>query len=199
VSSAGRLRLWCLLPGLVLVAGCATTYRSGQTALREGRYDDAAVRFAEVLARDPEHGAALFGLGLTWYRMGSFDAAVGALGRAVLAAPDSAEARLYLALSYLAVGDQAGAERQLSALRNLRAHPRVAAQVDRAVGLMRLGTLTVEMREFVRASLEDEDEWQREVAEARLAPHMYFGPVWFTSDPTGWSPLGWYPYGVRAP
>jgi tetratricopeptide (TPR) repeat protein len=200
MSSSGRLRLWCILPGLVLLAGCATTtYWSGQTALHEGRYDDAAARFAEVLARDPEHRDALFGLGLTRYRMGAFGAAVGALGRAVLAAPDSREARLYLALSYLALGDQARAERQLSALRDLRGHPRVAAQVGRAVDLMRLGTLTVEIREFVRASLEDEGEWQREVTEARLAPHMYFGPMWFMSDPTGWSQLGWYPYGVLAP
>jgi tetratricopeptide (TPR) repeat protein len=200
MSPSGRRRLWCLLPGLVLLAGCATTtYRSGQTALHEGRYATAAARFAEVLARDPEHGDALFGLGLTRYRMGAFDAAVGALDRAVLAAPDRGEARLYLALSYLALGDQARAERQLSALRDLRAHPRVAAQVGRAVDLMRLGTLTVEMREFVRASLEDEDEWQREVTEARLAPHLYFGPAWFMGVPTGWSPLGWYPYGVPTP
>jgi hypothetical protein len=48
----------------------------------------------------------------------------------------------------------------LRALRDLRAYPRVAAQVGRAVSLMRLGPLTVEMREFVRASLEDEGEWR---------------------------------------
>jgi hypothetical protein len=61
---------------------------------------------------------------------------------------------------------------------------------------MESGPLPAELREFIRQSLEDEILWQRDVLEARLAPHMYFGPAWFVGDPTGWSPLGWYPYGV---
>jgi len=88
VSRSRWPRVCCLLPGLVLVVGCATAFQSGQTALHEGRYAAAAARFADVLARDPERSDALFGLGLARYRMGAFDAAVGALSWAVLAAPD---------------------------------------------------------------------------------------------------------------
>ena len=78
-------------------------------------------------------------------------------------------------------------------------HPRIAAQAGRAAGLLRLGVLPTQTREFVRKSLEDEADWQREVIEARLAPHVYLGPAWFARDPAGWSPLGWYPYGPPAP
>ena len=51
----------------------------------------------------------------------------------------------------------------------------------------------------MRKSLEDEADWQRELIEARLAPHVYLGPAWFVHDPAGWSPLGWYPYGAPRP
>lgn len=43
-----------LLTGLVLLlAGCVTAYQHGQTALRDGRYLEAAARFSEALADDP--------------------------------------------------------------------------------------------------------------------------------------------------
>ena len=54
-------------------------------------------------------------------------------------------------------------------------------------------------REFVRKSLEDEVAWNRDVIEARLAPHVYLGPAWFLRDPAGWSLLGWYPDGLPRP
>lgn len=46
---------------------------------------------------------------------------------------------------------------------------------------------------------DDEARWYQDVQEARLAPHLYFGPAWFVRDPAGWSPLGWYPYGFPGP
>ena len=190
---------WLLLSLALVLSGCASAYRSGQIAMQEGRYLEAASRFTEVLADDPDRADALFGLGLAHYRAGLFRGAIGPLGRAVLAVPDSAEARLYLALTYLALEDQAAAVRQLKALLDLSVHPRIAVQAGRAVGLMESGAVPAEIREFIRQSLEDEILWQQEVMEARLAPHMYFGPAWFVGDPTGWSPLGWYPYGVPRP
>jgi len=75
----------------------------------------------------------------------------------------------------------------------------LAAQAGRAATLLRLGTLPAGTREFVRKSLEDEADWQRELTEARLASHMYLGPTWFMYDPSGWSFLGWYPYGMPRP
>ena len=42
-----------LLVGLSALAGCATPYIQAQTALRQGRYDEATAHFEDVLARDP--------------------------------------------------------------------------------------------------------------------------------------------------
>jgi tetratricopeptide (TPR) repeat protein len=167
--------------------------------MQEGRYLEAASRFTEVLADDPDRADALFGLGLAHYRAGLFRAAVGPFGRAVLAVPDSVEGRLYLALTYMALEDQGAAVRQLRAMLDLSVHPRIAVQARRAVDLMQAGVLPTEVCQFIRQSLEDEILWQQEVLEARLAPHMYFGPAWFVGDSTSWSPLGWYPYGVPRP
>lgn len=189
-----------LVAGLVfLLAGCATAYQHGQTALRDGRYLEAAARFGEALADDPERADALVGLGLAQYHLDAFHAALGPLGRGVLARPDHAEARLYLALTHLALGDQGAAAQQIEALAGLDVHARIAAQARRAATLLRLGALPAETREFVRKSLEDEADWHRELLEARLASHMYVGPAWFVYDPAGWRPLGWYPYAVPRP
>lgn len=195
----GSRGAWLLITLALVLAGCASAYRSGQIAMQEGRFLEAASRFTEVLADDPDRPDALFGLGLAQYRAGLFRAAIGPLGRAVLAAPDSGEARLYLALTYLALEDQGAAVRQLKAMQDLNIHPRIAVQARRAVSLMESGPLPAEMREFIRQSLEDEIVWQQEVMDARLAPHLYLGPAWFVGDSTGWSPLGWYPYGVPRP
>jgi hypothetical protein len=189
-----------LLAGLaLLLAGCATAYQHGQIALHEGRYLEASGRFGEALAGDPASEDALLGLGIAQYHLDSFNAALGSLGRATLAEPAHAEARLYLGLTYLALEDQRSAARQLEALAGLGVHPRTAAQASRAAALLRLGPLSVEIREFVRKSLEDEVAWNRDVIEARLAPHVYLGPAWFLRDPAGWSLLGWYPYGLPRP
>jgi tetratricopeptide (TPR) repeat protein len=189
-----------LLAGLAVTSGCtSSTYRSGQIALQEGRNLEAVSLLTQALSEDPTRVDALFPLGIAQYRAGRFDAAVGPLGRTVLAQPDRAEARLYLALTYLALEEQDAAARQLNALRNLSIHPRNAAQVRAALGLMEAGVLPAAVRDFVRQSLEDGIVWQSEVLEARLAPHMYLGPTWFVRDSTGWSPLGSYPYGVPNP
>jgi tetratricopeptide (TPR) repeat protein len=199
VKQGWREAGWLVVSLALAFSGCASAYRSGQIAMQEGRYLEAASRFTEVLADDPDRADALFGLGLAHYRAGLFRAAVGPFGRAVLAVPDSVEGRLYLALTYMALEDQGAAVRQLRAMLDLSVHPRIAVQARRAVDLMQAGVLPTEVCQFIRQSLEDEILWQQEVLEARLAPHMYFGPAWFVGDSTSWSPLGWYPYGVPRP
>jgi tetratricopeptide (TPR) repeat protein len=200
VSSIPRARRASLAAGLAgLLFGCATAYQSGEVALREGRYPEAVARFSDALASQPAQIDARLGLGIAQYHVGSFEAARAVLDPAVLAAPDRAEGRLYLALTYLALGDRDRAAAQLDALRGKSVHPRLAAQAARAAALLRLDVLPTETDEFVRYSLEDEARWQQEVLEARLAPHMYIGPTWFVRDPAGWSPLGWYPSGVPTP
>ncbi|HTI55158.1 MAG TPA: tetratricopeptide repeat protein [Verrucomicrobiae bacterium] len=200
MSGRARRHRACRLAVLVwLLTGCATAYRSGEVALEEGRYEDASAKFGEALAGHPDRPEALFGLGLAQYRLGSFDAAVASLGRAVLVSPDRADVRLYLALGYLALGSQDLAAGQLAVLLEQDIHPRIAAQARRALGLLRGEALSAEIRDFVRQSLDDEARWYQDVQEARLAPHLYFGPAWFVRDPAGWSPLGWYPYGFPGP
>ena len=200
MTASGQRLANGLLAGLVLLlAGCVTAYQHGQTALHEGLYLEAASRFGEALVDDPASVKALLGLGIAQYHLDSFHAAVGSLGRAVLAAPAHAEARLYLALTYLALEDQGAAARHLDAVAGLGVHPRTAAQASRAAALLRAGPVSIQVREFVRKSLEDEADWSRDVLEARLASHLYLGPAWFSRDPAGWSPLGWYPYGVPPP
>ncbi|HET8533758.1 MAG TPA: tetratricopeptide repeat protein [Methylomirabilota bacterium] len=196
---SGRARRHLLASLVWLLTGCATAYRSGEVALQEGRYEDATAKFGEALAGHPDRPEALFGLGLAQYRLGSFDAAVASLGRAVLVAPDRADVRLYLALGYLALGSQDLAAGQLAVLVGQDIHPRIAAQAGRALGLLRGEALPAEIRDFVRQGLDDEARWYQDVQEARLAPHLYFGPTWFVRDPAGWSPLGWYPYGFPGP
>jgi tetratricopeptide (TPR) repeat protein len=200
MTASGRRLTNGLLAGLVLLlAGCVTAYQHGQAALHDGRYLEAAARFSEALAEDPASVNALLGLGLAQYHLDSFQTAVGFLGRTVLAVPAHAEARLYLALTYLALEDQGAAARHLEAVAGLGVHPRTAAQASRAAALLHRGPLSIEIRELVRKSLENEADWHRDVIEARLAPHLYLGPAWFSRDPAGWSPLGWYPYGVPPP
>lgn len=161
-----------------LLAGCATPYVQGRAALSEGRYGEAAGRFQEVLAADPARTDALTGLGIALYKQGALDPAVDALRRAVAAAPRSCEARLYLGLGHLRRAEDRAAEAELTALRALKLHERITAQLDRALRVLRLAGLADEVRAFVAASLEDELEWEREVREARWAPRAWMQPTW---------------------
>lgn len=178
----------------VTVAGCATPYVQGREALVHGRYGEAAGHFQDALAGDPARVDALTGLGIALYKQGAFGDAVDALTRAVAAAPGSAEARLYLGLGHLRRADDRLAEAELAALRSLKVHERIAAQLDRASQVLRLPGLADEVRTFVAASLEDEAEWEREVYQARLAPRAYMQPTWFYFwDGRERYPWGWCP------
>jgi len=153
-----------LLLSLALVsAGCATGYSRGAAAYRQGDYVEAATRFEDVLARNPTSIDALIGLGLSRYRLGDHEAAVTALERAAAQAPDHPIARLYLGLAYLADGQDGRAEEHLQRFIAL-APPRTAAQVERALRLLR-GALppSDDVRTFVAASLEAETAWAQDL------------------------------------
>ncbi len=119
------LALYFLISVSVL-AGCATPYGLGQTALRQGRYGEAVSHFEAVLAQDPNRLDALVGLGVSRYKLRDFDEAIDTLDRVVAQAPEYAEARLHLGLSYLQKGEDGLAEDQLSALLGLKPEPRLA-------------------------------------------------------------------------
>ncbi len=159
-----------ILLGSVLFIGCATPYIRGQSALSDGRYGEAAAHFQDVLAHDPDRLDALVGLGISRYKAGRLDEAVDDLSRALVGQPDSKTARLYLALGFLRRGDDRLAEAALVRLRELEPHPRLAAQIDRALRLIQQQRpLTEELRDFIAASLEDEADWVRELREGRIA------------------------------
>ena len=158
------------LPLAVLVSsGCATAYLEGRSALARNRYDEAAVHFEDALAKNPDRLDARTGLGISKYKLGALDESVEALQRVVARAPRQDEARLYLGLAFLQKGELDAAEEHLTALRDLGPEPRLAAQVDRALTLMRGDAQTDEVRRFVVASLEDEADWAREMRDTRLA------------------------------
>jgi tetratricopeptide (TPR) repeat protein len=184
---------------VLLLGGCATALGQGQLALRQGRYEDAALHFREALASQ-ERADARFGLGVALYQLGDFAGAAKALTPAVKAAPRNPDARLFLALTYLQTGDEAAAREHLTELRSVAIHPRLSAQVGRALDVMALDGLPSPMRRFVAASLEDEAQWERELREAHIAPRAPYEPTWtIYGDGSGWYPYGWYPYIAPVP
>lgn len=166
-------------------AGCTTLYGQGMTALRLERYDEAAIRFEAALKQDPERLDARVGLGIARYKLGMLDQAVEVLERVIARAPRNTDARLYLGLSYLRKGEDGPAEEQLTALADPKLHPRLAAQIARALKVLRVEyPLSDEVRSFLAASLEDEAEWERDLREAQLTPRAYVV-----------EPFGFYGYG----
>ena len=178
-----------ILLAMPVLAGCATPYAHGRVALGHERYDEAAGHFSEALASDPARLDARAGLGVARYKLGALDEAADALRQVIAQAPKHAGARLYLGLTYLLKGENGPAAEQLTALRDLRPHPRIAAQIDRALEVIRSGQLSDQLRHFVAASLEDEVQWQREVREAERAQRLYAEPPW-----PYWYPYWRYPY-----
>jgi len=172
--------------GLVLVlamlAGCATTQTAaGTSALREGRPGEAAEHFKEALADDPNRVDAKIGLGISRYRLAAYGEATALLGDALEQAPGQPAARLYLALSSLRQREDAKAQEKLTALRALPLEPRLAAQVDQTLALLRAGGITDAIRTYIAASLDYAFDWTREVAETRVAlrnAQLTWDPFW---------------------
>jgi len=163
----GDLVLSFLL-SLLLLSGCATGFRQGQAALRQGRFDEAVTYFERALAENPSQTDALVGLGIARYKQGEFDQAAETLERVVAQSPDDSQARLYLALDYIQKQDAFRAEDQLSALQGLKLDARLAAQVTRALDVLRSEPLTPPIRAFLATSLEIQSELIQELREARL-------------------------------
>jgi len=175
-----------LLAALALaISGCATTVGLGQTALRDGRYAEAASNFGTALKDHPERTDALVGLGIARYGQRVYDEAVAHLSQAVSRDPKRADAQLYLGLSYLEQGDEASAAEHLRAFRGLTHSARVAGQVDDALQLMRTEhPLSPQSRHFIATSLESATKSAQELHDARwaYAPWPYYDDY----DPFFW-------------
>lgn len=150
------------------LGGCTTVFGQGQAALRQGRFDEAATYFEQALAQDPSRTDALVGLGLARYKQAEFDQAAETLERVVAQSPDDSQARLYLALDYIQKQDAFRAEDQLSALQGLKLDARLAAQITRALDVLRSEPLTPPIRAFLATSLETQSQLIQELREARL-------------------------------
>lgn len=185
-----------LLLALPAQAGCATPYAHGRAALGQERYDEAAGHFSEALARDPGRLDARAGLGVARYKLGALDEGAETLRQVIAQAPRHAEARLYLALTYIDKGENSLAEEQLTALRDLKPHPRIAAQIDRALKVIRSGPLSDDVKRLVTASLVDGVEWERQVREAERVQRVYVEPGFPLYGPPYWYPY-WYRYRYR--
>jgi hypothetical protein len=103
-------------------------------------------------------------------------------------------AQLYLGLARLRKGDLGGVEQEFKAIVAQRPGTRLAAQLDRAVSLLRgADPASEELRTFIAASLENESEAEREIAEARRearnAELRWRDPYWYG--------YGFYPYPFR--
>lgn len=175
------MRRWypLLLTALVFaISGCATTVGLGETALRDGRYAEAASKFEMALKERPERTDALVGLGIARYGQRVYDEAVTHLRRAVSRDPKRADAWLYLGLSYLEQGDEDSSEEHLRAFRALTHSARVTRQVDDALQLMRTERpLSPQSRHFIATSLESALKSEQELEDARwaYAPWPYDG------------------------
>ena len=164
-------RCLALLAALAFaLGGCATAVGIGQTALREGRYVEAASNFESALKEHPGRTDALVGLGLARYGQERYDEAVILLRQAVAQDPKLAEAWLYLGLAFLERGDNDSAVENLRAFRDLSRSARMNRQVDHALELIRTEhTLSPQSRRFVAMSLEHARKSEQELQDARSA------------------------------
>lgn len=156
--------------GAILLVGCATPYGKARTAQGQGRYDEAATHFEEVLAKTPDRLKALVGLGVSRYKLGAYDEAVRILSRAVMQAPTSRTAELYLGLGHLQKGEDALAEAHLRRFIKLKPDMRLQQEVERVLTLIRMTPLSSELRAFVAESLDNSAEWARKVSGDRPLP-----------------------------
>ncbi len=173
------IRRWypLLLTALaVAISGCATTMGLGETALRDGRYAEAASQFETALKERPERTDALVGLGIARYGQGLYDEAVAQLSQAVSRDPKRADAQLYLGLSYLERGDAGSSAEHLRAFRDLTHSVRLTRQVDDALQLMHTDRrLSPKSRHFIATSLESAMKSEQELQDARWAAAPYYG------------------------
>ena len=102
-----------------------------------------------------ERPDALTDAGTERYRAGASREAIAILTSVVATRPDSPAAQLYLALSYLKLGEDALAQRHLAALRALKINPRLRAQVDIVLEGLRAGPVSPPLRQFIASSLDE--------------------------------------------
>ena len=186
-----RRRLLLLALGALLLAGCASTQRRGERALSVGQYNDAIHLFQAVLAEEPDRLDARLGLGIALYKVGAWADAALTLDEVLARTPSERPALLYRGLVAVQQGQDAVAEDRLTRFRSSTRLPRFAAQLERALRVLRgSGDVSADTREFIAASLEDVVRSAREIEEARLAVQraylMAYPPIYCVPTRRGW-------------
>lgn len=131
------------------------------TAMEAGRLDEAVVLFLEILDRNPQQPAALYGLGLALGRLRNFAAAVDAFRAAITLRPDVAEMHANLGAMWRSLGKFDAAELSLrEALRLNR---------DLAPGHANLGLMLFDQGRIPEAIA---------AYDAGLARNLGYQPLW---------------------
>ena len=170
--------------GLLGLTGCSAStafVMQGQNALAAGDYDRAAHAFSLALVENPQHVGALTSLGIAYYRKEAFEAAINALERAEVIAPDDPRIRLYLGLAYLRQGQLDVARQHLTAFLERMQNRSVAGQTLRTLTVLEEATLSEGLREYIAHSLETTVQQEQRVEALRkqvqaLEAQRYFRP-----------------------
>jgi tetratricopeptide (TPR) repeat protein len=170
--------------GLLGLTGCSAStafVMQGQNALAAGDYDRAAHAFSLALVENPQHVGALTSLGIAYYRKEAFEAAIDALERAEVIAPDDPRIRLYLGLAYLRQGQLDVARQHLTAFLERIQNRSAAGQTLRTLTVLEEATLSESMREYIAHSLETTVQQEQRVEALRqqvraLEAQRYFRP-----------------------
>jgi Tfp pilus assembly protein PilF len=95
-------------------------YELGQIALDRQRDGEAEPLFLKVLARDPNHGGALTGMGVLSYHAKDYVTAEGYLAKAIVTAPNYQPAHYYYSLALAHTGRKQAAEHELKIAASLQ-------------------------------------------------------------------------------
>ena len=109
-------------------------YGAGKKALEKKDWNEAVKRFAIAAKRDPDNADLQNYLGYSYRNLKEYDAAFAHYKKAIELNPRHRGAHEYIGEAYLMVGDLAGAERHLAALKEICLLPcEELADLDKAV------------------------------------------------------------------
>lgn len=78
-----KVKLWLVLGSAIFLMGCATQLRDGVKLLEEGKYEEAISNFEVQLKENRRLDEAYRGLGIAYYELGDYEAAIESLEAAL--------------------------------------------------------------------------------------------------------------------